>query len=84
MYIFGPFFSSIKQIPTVKRPLLRATFYSRATACKMRLQYVPNPPNFTSEDDKQIVERIKERRGERGLIGLDRSLLHAPPVADGW
>ena len=50
----------------------------------MRLQYVPNPPNVTSEEDKQIVERIKERRGERGLIGLDRSLLHAPPVADGW
>ena len=50
----------------------------------MRLPYVPNPPNFTEEEENAIVERIKERRGERGLIGLDRSLLHAPPIADGW
>jgi len=50
----------------------------------MRLPYVPNPPNFTEEEERAVVERIKERRGERGLIALDRSLLHAPPVADGW
>jgi hypothetical protein len=50
----------------------------------MRLPYVPNPPNFTEEEEKAVVERIKERRGERGLLGLDRSLLHSPPVADGW
>ena len=29
-------------------------------------------------------ERIKERRGPKGLIALDRTLLHSPPVADGW
>jgi len=50
----------------------------------MRLPYVDNPPNFTSEDDKQILERVKARRGERGLLPLDLALLHAPKVADGW
>lgn len=50
----------------------------------MRLPYVDNPPNFTSEDDKAILERVKARRGERGLFPLDLALLHAPKVADGW
>jgi hypothetical protein len=50
----------------------------------MRLPYVPNPPNFESEEDRATVERVKQRRGERGLIPLDLSLLHSPPVADGW
>jgi hypothetical protein len=31
-----------------------------------------------------IEERVRARRGEKGLIALDRTLLHAPPVADGW
>lgn len=50
----------------------------------MRLPYVPDPPNFTSEDDKAVEQRVRERRGEKGLIALDRTLLHSPPVADGW
>lgn len=50
----------------------------------MRLPYVPDPPNFTSEEDQAIEKRIRERRGARGLIPLDKSLLHSPPVADGW
>ncbi|KAJ4320725.1 hypothetical protein N0V94_003255 [Neodidymelliopsis sp. IMI 364377] len=50
----------------------------------MRLPYIPNPPEFTEEADKAVLERIKERRGEKGLIALDRTLLHSPPVADGW
>lgn len=50
----------------------------------MRLPYVPDPPEFTTEQDKAIVERVKQRRGEKGLIALDRALLHAPAVADGW
>ncbi|KAL6704315.1 hypothetical protein ACN47E_008379 [Coniothyrium glycines] len=50
----------------------------------MRIPYVPDPPNFTSEEDKAIEERIRKRRGTKGLINLDRALLHAPPVADGW
>jgi hypothetical protein len=51
---------------------------------KMRLPYVPNPPNVESEEERAIVERVKQRRGERGLIPLDLALLHSPPVADGW
>ncbi|KAJ9637778.1 hypothetical protein H2201_004213 [Coniosporium apollinis] len=50
----------------------------------MRLDYVPNPPQFENEEDKAVVERVKERRGERGLQPLDLTLLHSPPVADGW
>ncbi len=50
----------------------------------MRLPYVPDPPNFTSEAENEIVERIRKRRGERGLLSLDRALLHSPPVANGW
>ncbi|KAH7377876.1 4-carboxymuconolactone decarboxylase-like protein [Pyrenochaeta sp. MPI-SDFR-AT-0127] len=50
----------------------------------MRLPYISDPSNFTTEDDKAVVERVKQRRGEKGLIALDRTLLHSPPVADGW
>ena len=50
----------------------------------MRLPYVPDPPDFASASDRAIVDRIKQRRGERGLISLDKALLHSPPVADGW
>jgi hypothetical protein len=50
----------------------------------MRLTYVPDPTNFTNPDDKAVEERVRTRRGEKGLIALDKTLLHAPPVADGW
>ncbi|KAH7067701.1 AhpD-like protein [Paraphoma chrysanthemicola] len=50
----------------------------------MRLDYIPDPPKFSSPDDHAVLERVKQRRGEKGLIALDRALLHAPPVADGW
>ncbi|KAF3037269.1 hypothetical protein E8E12_008150 [Didymella heteroderae] len=49
----------------------------------MRLPYVKEE-DLTSEADKAVLERIKQRRGEKGLIALDRTLLHSPPVADGW
>jgi alkylhydroperoxidase family enzyme len=49
----------------------------------MRLPYIPSEPSFTNPSDRKIVERIKERRGGK-LIALDKTLLHAPPVADGW
>ena len=50
----------------------------------MRLPYVSDPTKFTDAEDKDIEARIRERRGSRGLIPLDRALLHSPPVADGW
>ncbi|KAF3046303.1 hypothetical protein E8E11_007264 [Didymella keratinophila] len=49
----------------------------------MRLPYVKEE-DLTSEADKAVLERVKQRRGEKGLIALDRTLLHSPPVADGW
>jgi hypothetical protein len=49
----------------------------------MRLSYVKEE-DLTSEADKAVLERVKQRRGEKGLIALDRTLLHSPPVADGW
>lgn len=50
----------------------------------MRLPYVENPPSFDNEEYKEIAERVKQRRGDAGLLELDLTLLHAPPVADGW
>lgn len=49
----------------------------------MRLPYVPENPQLENADDQATVERVKERRGGK-LIALDRALLHAPPIANGW
>jgi len=50
----------------------------------MRLSYVSNPPNPKDVQEQAIIERVKKRRGSSGLLELDLTLLHAPPVADGW
>ncbi|KAJ5772672.1 hypothetical protein N7520_003201 [Penicillium odoratum] len=51
----------------------------------MRLPYAPNtPPADASADTADIYNRIAARRNPRPLIPLDLSLLHSPPVADGW
>ncbi|KAJ5670899.1 hypothetical protein N7507_000026 [Penicillium longicatenatum] len=51
----------------------------------MRLPYAPNtPPSDAPADTADIYARIAERRNPRPLIPLDLSLLHSPPVADGW
>ena len=50
----------------------------------MFIDYVPNPPDFKSDEDKAVLKAVLERRGERGLIALDRALLHAPRIAGGW
>lgn len=50
----------------------------------MRLPYTPNPPQPTYAEEEAIVGRILARRGASGLIALDRTLLHAPVIADGW
>ena len=49
----------------------------------MRLSYIDDDPQMPTKEDQVIVERIKERRGGT-LLALDKALLHAPPVADGW
>ncbi|KAF2202799.1 4-carboxymuconolactone decarboxylase-like protein, partial [Delitschia confertaspora ATCC 74209] len=44
----------------------------------------PIPPEFENDDEQAVVERVKQRRGDEGLLELDLALLHSPPVADGW
>ncbi|KAK2595145.1 hypothetical protein QQS21_007171 [Conoideocrella luteorostrata] len=50
----------------------------------MRLPYVPNPPPFSTREDAAIVKRMQDRRAPRPLQSLDLTLLHSPPLADGW
>ncbi|KAK1250552.1 hypothetical protein MKX08_010555 [Trichoderma sp. CBMAI-0020] len=50
----------------------------------MRLPYVADPPPVQTTEDAAIVQRIRERRAPRPLQALDLTLLHSPPVADGW
>ncbi|KAL4804767.1 AhpD-like protein [Aspergillus unguis] len=63
-------------------PLRRIT---TTPVLKMRLPYAPNtPPDPSDKQTTEIYQRIAERRHPRPLIPLDLSLLHSPPVADGW
>ncbi|KAH6985761.1 AhpD-like protein [Ilyonectria sp. MPI-CAGE-AT-0026] len=50
----------------------------------MRLPYVTDPVPTKTEEEAGIVERIRARREPRPLQALDLTLLHAPPIADGW
>jgi alkylhydroperoxidase family enzyme len=50
----------------------------------MRLPYVLDPIPAASAADAAIVERLRLRRAPGKLLKLDRALLHAPAVADGW
>ncbi|KAK0106677.1 hypothetical protein ONS96_004297 [Cadophora gregata f. sp. sojae] len=49
----------------------------------MRLPYV-DPSTITSPTSKAIVSRVEARRSPRPLQALDLTLLHSPPIADGW
>jgi alkylhydroperoxidase family enzyme len=49
----------------------------------MRLKYTDNPPSFETVEDNAILDRVIARRGGK-LIPLDRTLLHAPLITDGW
>ncbi|ESZ91114.1 hypothetical protein SBOR_8514 [Sclerotinia borealis F-4128] len=51
----------------------------------MRLPYADlSSPTFSSPSDRAIIERVEARRAPRPLQPLDLTLLHSPPVADGW
>jgi len=70
------------------RPL--ATAYSKQSRAltttkpaRMRLPYVDDNPKMETEEDQAIVQRVKDRRGGK-LLELDKTLLHAPQVTDGW
>jgi hypothetical protein len=42
------------------------------------------PGRYPLPGTSEIADRIRQRRGARGLTALDNALLHVPPVADGW
>ncbi|KAF7981778.1 hypothetical protein HWV62_31857 [Athelia sp. TMB] len=42
------------------------------------------PGRYPPPGDSEIADRIRTRRGARGLTPLDGTLLHVPPIADGW
>lgn len=66
-------------------PSLLRSLALRTHARTMRLPYAPStPPADAPADTAGIYERIAARRHPRPLIPLDLSLLHSPPVADGW
>jgi alkylhydroperoxidase family enzyme len=50
----------------------------------MRLTYVSNPPLCASPEEEAVLARIQARRGPSGLNELDRTLFHAPLIADGF
>jgi alkylhydroperoxidase family enzyme len=50
----------------------------------MRLPYVANPPVNLDAAGRVALNQILARRGGRGLLSLDRALLHSPIVAGGW
>lgn len=49
----------------------------------MRLPYIADDAQMKSEEDAAIVQDTKDRRGGK-LIALDKTLLHAPAIANGW
>lgn len=57
--------------------------FTTSNTATMRLPYVDDDPKMSNQEDQEIVERVKKRRGGK-LIELDKALLHAPPIAGGW
>jgi alkylhydroperoxidase family enzyme len=70
------------QSSVIRRPQL-AKHITTTSRLNMRLPYIPDDPQMATEEDAAIVQRVKDRRGGK-LIALDKTLLHAPAVANGW
>lgn len=47
---------------------------------------MPNIPykNVDNYQPKELLDAVLARRGARGLLNLDRMLLHSPPLTEGW
>lgn len=67
----------------IRKPAIRTLIYP-TPSLNMRLPYVTDPVPTKTEEEAGIVERIRARREPRPLQALDLTLLHAPPIADGW
>ncbi|KAJ5740485.1 4-carboxymuconolactone decarboxylase family protein [Penicillium malachiteum] len=50
----------------------------------MRLPYVADPPQTTTEDEARILAAVQARRAPNPLLPLDLALLHSFPVTEGW
>lgn len=74
-------FSLQNPATTIKQA--RHPFHS-SSIYRMRLPYIPDPPPTSSEEEERIVAAVRARRAPRPLQALDLTLLHSPPVADGW
>ncbi|KAL2863853.1 carboxymuconolactone decarboxylase family protein [Aspergillus lucknowensis] len=72
---------SIQLLP---KPKSRFQSLCTTSPSKMRLPYAPSTPPTPDPETAEIYARIAARRRPRPLIPLDLSLLHSPPVADGW
>ena len=66
------------------KSILQKCAFTSTTPATMKLPYVKDPPPTTSPEDAAIVQRVRDRRAPRPLQPLDLTLLHSPPVADGW
>ncbi|KAL4885832.1 AhpD-like protein [Aspergillus karnatakaensis] len=66
------------------RPLFQLRYFTTTCPVTMRLPYAPSEPSTPDAETAEIYARIAARRRPRPLIPLDLSLLHSPPVADGW
>ena len=42
------------------------------------------PGRYPPPGSSEVADRIRERRGSRGLTALDGTLLYTPPIANGW
>ncbi|KAF9063005.1 Alpha/Beta hydrolase protein [Rhodocollybia butyracea] len=42
------------------------------------------PGKYPEPKTSLIADKIRDRRGARGLTPLDGTLLHVPPIAEGW
>ncbi|CAP72607.1 uncharacterized protein PODANS_2_390 [Podospora anserina S mat+] len=80
------------KVTSILRPCLRPRLgnsrcyipYPQYQTRKMRLPYIADPPPTATPEEAEIVQRIQTRRHPRPLQPLDLTLLHSPPVADGW
>ena len=45
---------------------------------------MPAVPYLPQDISGSVANEIRSRRGAEGLLPLDRILLHAPPIAEGW